>query len=109
MSKQITSIVFDTHAYLSRIAALLACVCAVSVLLYGILLLEAVAHTASQTTAERHIRQIDAHLSDLEAQYLSYSQGLTKERAMALGFSMPTEVTTVFATAAAEALSLRAQ
>lgn len=109
MSRNIKSIAFDPHLYLSRIAALLACVCAVSVLLYGVLLLEAVAHTASQTSAERHIGQISVQLSDLEAQYLSYSQGLTKERAAELGFSAPKEVTTVFATAAASTLSLRAQ
>jgi hypothetical protein len=92
---------------IKSVAALLACVCAVSVLLYGIFLLEAVAHAASQTTAQRHIEQIRAQLSDLEARYLSYSQGLTKERALQLGFVMPKEVSTVFATAAAEAISLR--
>lgn len=98
-----------TEHYLGRITALLAFVCAAAILLYGVFLLEAVAHAASQTAAQRHIGQISAELSDLEAQYLLYSQGLTKERAAAMGFVAPKEVTTVFATAAAQALSLRGQ
>lgn len=97
------------QVYVNRVAALLACVCAILVLLYGIFLLKAVAHTASQTTAQRNIQHMQAQLNDLEAQYLSYSQGLTKEKAFQLGFVVPKEVTTVFATAAAQALSLRGQ
>lgn len=100
---------FDYRAYLNRTAALLACVCAVSVLLYGVFLLEAVAHTASQTAAQRHIGQITERLGDLEAQYLTNSRGLTKEKALQLGYIVPTQVTTVFATAAIGALSLRGQ
>ena len=95
-----------THHYVNRLAFVLACVCAVSVLLYGVFLLEAVAHAAAKTTAQRQLQQVSAELSDLEAQYLSYSQGLTKEKAIQLGFVMPKEVTTVFATAAVGALSL---
>jgi hypothetical protein len=84
----------------SRFAFVLACLCAVSVLLYSIFLLEAVAHAASQTTAQRQIREISAHLGDLEAQYLNRSQTLTLERAEALGYVLPTSVSTVFAEAA---------
>jgi hypothetical protein len=95
--------------YLNRLTLLLTCVCAVSVLLYGVFLLEAVAHAASQTSAERKIQDLEATLGDLEAQYLAKSQSLTKEKALELGFVMPKEVTTVFATAAASALSLGEQ
>jgi len=111
MSRNIGSVAVNVQGYFSRIAVLLAGVCAIAVLLYGIFLLEAVAHAASQTSAQRHIGQIGAQLGDLEARYLSYSQSLTKERAAALGFVTPDpkEVTTVFATAAAGALSLRGQ
>ncbi len=91
--------------YLTKASLVLACICAVSVLLYGIFLLEAVAHAASQTAAQRQVQQITANLGDLEAKYLTYSQGLTKEKALELGFVMPKEVTTVFAVAAASALS----
>ena len=96
-------------SYLNRAAVVLGCVCAVSVLLYGIFLLEAVAHAASQTTAQRQVRQVSAELSDLEAKYLSYSRGLTIEKALELGFVLPKDTTTVFATAAIGALSLRSQ
>jgi len=108
MSKSIATTI-HVRFYLSRISVLLACVCAAAVLLYGIFLLEAVAHAASQTNAQRRIGQLQAQLGDLEAQYLSYSQSLTPQKAAELGFVTPTEVTTVFATAATQALSLRGQ
>jgi hypothetical protein len=107
---RITSTTYVTiQHYLNRAAVLLACMCAVSVLLYGTFLLLAVAHAASQTDAQRQVQQISANLGDLEAQYLSYSRGLTREKAIELGFVMPQDVTTVFATAALGALSLRSQ
>lgn len=106
MSRNIKSNVIDVHLYLNRTAALITCVCAASVLLYAVFLLEAVAHAASQTATQRRIGQINAQLSDLESQYLLNSQKLTKEKAAELGFVAPSEVTTVFATAATQALSL---
>lgn len=109
MSRAITSAALNSQLYLSRISVLLACVCAAAVLLYGIFLLEAVAHAASQTNAQRQIGQINAQLGDLEARYLSDSQDLTPQKAAELGFVSPTQTTTVFATAATEALSLRNQ
>lgn len=109
MSRTVTSAAINIRTYLNRVAAVFACVCAVSALLYGVFLLEAVAHAAAQTAAERHLTQINQTLGDLEAQYLSESQGLSKERAFALGYVQPTTVTTVFATVAVAALSLRGQ
>jgi hypothetical protein len=108
MQRNIKSIALNANIYLNRIAVLLACVCAVSALLYGIFLLEAVAHAASQTSAQRRVGQISAQLGDIEAHYLSYSQALTKERAIELGFTTPTETSTVFA-AATRVLSFRGQ
>lgn len=109
MSRQVKAVALDANLYLSRTAALLACMCAIAVLLYGIFLLEAVAHAASQTSAQRRIGQLSAQLGDLEAQYLSDSQALTPQKAAAMGFVPPSDVTTVFATAATQALSLRGQ
>ena len=106
MPKQIKTIALESELYINRTSVLLACVCAVSVLLYGIFLLEAVAHAASQTAAQRRIGQLSVQLGDLEAQYLAYSQSLTEQRASQLGFIAPKEVSTVFATAATQALSL---
>jgi hypothetical protein len=94
---------------LSRMALLLACVCAVSAFLYGTFLLEAVAHTASLQSAEDRIQSINASLGNLEATYLAENQSLTSERATALGFVAPADVTTVFATAQSQSLSLAAQ
>lgn len=107
MTKQLTSMALTTEHYLGRMTALFALVCAAAILLYGVFLLEAVAHAASQTATQRQISRISAQLSDLEAQYLSYSQSLTKEKAVAMGFVAPKETATVFATAATQALSLR--
>lgn len=109
MSRQVNAAALNAQVYLSRTAALLACVCALAALLYSIFLLEAVAHAASQTAAQRRIGQLSAQLGDLEAQYLSSAQALTPQKAAALGFVQPSEVTTVFATAATRALSLRGQ
>lgn len=94
---------------LSRAAVVLACVCAISAFLYGAFLLEAVAHTAALTTAEEQIVALNAKLGDLEAQYLSQTESLTPDRATALGFVTPTDVTTVFANAESKSLSLATQ
>jgi hypothetical protein len=88
-------VAFKYQQYLPRIAAALAVVCAVSAFLYGIFLLEAVAQAGSRTAAEHKIRAISSELSILEGQYLASTQALTPERAHALGFVMPQNVTTV--------------
>lgn len=86
--------------------ALLAMLCAVSALLYGIFLLEAVAHAAGLTTAERQINTVNQQLGLLEAQYLAQTVALTPERAQALGFVVPTDISTVVATAQSSSLSV---
>lgn len=91
--------------YLARTAAVLTVVCAVSAFLYGIFLLEAVAHAGSRTAAERSIRQISGELSVIEGQYLKATQALTPSRAKALGFVTPEKVSTVYAKGAEGSLS----
>jgi hypothetical protein len=82
--------------YLSRAAALMTVIIAVSAFMYGIFLLEAVAHAGSRTAAERAIRDISTKLSVLEGQYLEATQALTPTRAKALGFVTPEKVSTVY-------------
>ena len=81
--------------YLSRVIVFLVVVCAVSAFLYGIFLLEAVGQTASRTSAERQINDLTGQLSTLEGQYLATAKELTPERAQALGYVTPAEVSTV--------------
>jgi len=83
--------------YLGRIATLLACACALSLFLYGVFLLEAVAHAASLASAEKQTRDIASQMSALEGQYLVDTQALTPEKAQALGFVTPAVVSTVVA------------
>ncbi len=83
------------HSYLPRIAALLATIFAVSLFLYGIFLLEAVAQAASKTTAEHQIESLSSQLGVLEGKYLSATQALTPQRAEALGYVAPAHISTV--------------
>lgn len=87
--------------------AIMACVCTVSVFLYGIFLLMAVSHTAARTTAQRHIQEIATHLGDLEGHLLVATKDLTLVRAVELGFVPPNIVTTVSITDTAHTLSMR--
>jgi len=87
--------------------ALLACVCAVSVFLYGVFLLEAVGHTAGRARAGHAVSQLKSKLSDVESQYLVATQAITPARAQALGFVAPKTVTTVYATDSSHVLTLR--
>ncbi|HVU79788.1 MAG TPA: hypothetical protein VHD37_00315 [Candidatus Paceibacterota bacterium] len=89
----------------SKVNAALAAVIALSVLLYGIFLLEAVANTAKRTAAERDARALSADTSDLEGQYLAHTKSLTLEKAAQLGYVAPEHTTTVFAVAGSRALS----
>lgn len=86
---------------------LVACagVTAGALFLYGFLLLEAVGNTADRAQAERQIRALSSHISTLEERYLTLTREMTLERASAMGFVAPSEVSTVFATAASRALS----
>ena len=95
--------------YLTKILAALAATVAVSVFLYGIFLLEAVGNTAERSKAEREIRNISSRVSSLEQEYLSKTRGLTLERAKELGFVLPEQVVTVFATAGVKSLGRAGQ
>ncbi len=90
----------------NRLATLLAGFVAFTALLYGALLLGAVAHTAEQTKAERQIGKFAAHMGGLEAEYFANIRSITPERASELGFTAPSQTTTIFATAASKALTL---
>jgi len=81
--------------YLPRIAATLVVVCAIAAFLYGAFLLEAVGQAASRTNAERQIHSLSVELSVLEGQYLTATKELTPERAKALGYVQPSQVSTV--------------
>lgn len=78
--------------------ALLACLCAVSVFLYGAFLLLAVAHTASRARAGASIIELKGKLSAVEGRYLTATQELTPAYAAELGFVRPQSVTVVYAT-----------
>lgn len=97
------------HLYLTRTAAVLIAVCALAVFMYGIFLLLAVEHAAVATAANNTIESLAAHVGDLEAQYLTATRAITPEVAAQLGFVAPdpSMVSTVFATASYNALSLR--
>ncbi len=92
--------------YAHRVLALLAAVVALSVVLYGIFLLEAVGNTAKRTAAERAIRSLTSEVSTLEQAYLTHTRDITAARAQALGFVSPESITTLYATRAEHALTL---
>lgn len=94
---------------MTRAAALLGIVAAVSFFLYGFFLLEAVAHTAGRAQAERKIESLTSKLSVLEEEYLTSTKDITLDHARELGFVTPNEVSTVYATDRTRALSVRAQ
>ena len=92
--------------YLNHSAAFLGTVVAVSLFLYGVLLLSAVSHAAARTSAERDMRTVVAHISALEAEYFDATRAITPERAREVGFTTPVSSATVFATAASRAVTL---
>lgn len=92
--------------HLTKIITALAGIVVVALFLYGFFLLEAVVYTASRSDAGQEIRTLTSHLADLESQYLLLTKDMTRERAAALGFVPPENVTTVFKTASTHALSL---
>ena len=93
------------NPYLTRLAVLLAATTVIAALLYGIFLLEAVAHTAKRTNIEREARALTSELGGLQAKSLALTKGLTPEHARELGFTEPIKVSTVFATEANRSLS----
>lgn len=92
--------------YLARAMAVCAALIALCVVLYGILLLEAVGNTAKRTSAERDIRNLTSHVSSLEQAYLDKTKSVTLEKAQSLGFVAPQKITTVFASAKIPSLTL---
>jgi hypothetical protein len=93
------------NPYLTRVGAVLAAVIALSALLYGIFLLEAVAHTAKRTSMGREIRELTSKIGLMQAQSLAMTKGITPDHARELGFTAPSSVSTVFATEASRSLS----
>jgi hypothetical protein len=87
------------NPYLSRAAGILAGIIALALFMYGVFLLEAVAHTAARTQAQNEIRATKSHLAGLEGQYLDLTKNMDALKAQALGFVAPKEVTTVYASA----------
>jgi hypothetical protein len=102
-------IAFRYQPYLARVAAVLAIITALSLFLYGIFLLEAVAQAGARNSAERQIHTISSDLSVLEGQYLAQTQALTPERAQQLGYVAPKQVSTVVTTSAPSPLSFAPQ
>lgn len=98
-------IAIQYNPYLTRLGALLAIVTALSALLYGIFLLEAVAHTAKRTSFEREVRQLTSKIGVLQSQSLALTKEITFEHAQELGFIESAQVSTVFATEATRNLS----
>lgn len=109
MQRKIRAIAITYTPPLRRAAAMFGIVAALSLFLYGFFLLEAVAHTASRAQAQKQIENLTSKLSGLEEKYLAGSKGLTLDRAYALGFVAPKDVSTVYATNRAGGLSLRTQ
>jgi len=82
---------------------------ALCLFLYGFFLLEAVAHTAHRTQAQRQIQTYTSKLSTLEETYLTASKDMTLGRAQELGYVPPKQIATVYVTDPAHALSMRTQ
>ena len=93
--------------YVSRAMALLAVTITVSAFLYGVFLLEAVAHAASSTTAQAEVQTINGQLGTLEAQYLTLTQSLTPQKAANLGFVTPKTVDSIYAKGETDSLSFQ--
>jgi hypothetical protein len=87
--------------YTSHINRLIACSAvgiALSLLLYGVFLLEAVAHTAARAEAEEEMVVISSRLAVLEEEYLEKTRAISPARAAEFGLTEPVSVTTVYAT-----------
>lgn len=84
---------YNRHA--TRLTALLAALCAISVFLYGAFLLMAVAHAAELRAIEDEISTLESSGSRLQSEYMAKTKALTIERARELGFVDPVAQTTV--------------
>ncbi|HEY5383552.1 MAG TPA: hypothetical protein VIJ88_03300 [Candidatus Paceibacterota bacterium] len=109
MNRGVERVAVMYQPYLSRTAALLAVVLAVSVFLYSVFLLEAVAHAASKTTAERQLESLNEQLSSLDGQYLVLTEALTPQKAVVLGFVTPTAITSIYAKGESGSLSFQSR
>ena len=107
MQRGVERVAVMYQPYISRAAVLLAVVLTVSVFLYSGFLLEAVAHAASETSAQSQIGQTSEHLSLLEAQYLSLTQSITPQKAADMGFVTPKVVASIYAKGESGSLSFQ--
>ena len=96
MRRHITKIVPYTP-FLTKCIYAMCAVIAFSIVLYGVFLLQAVAHTAERARLERDTKKLTSAVSVLEREYLLKTKELTAGRAHALGFVAPSQVSTVFA------------
>ena len=94
------------NQYARSAFALLAFTCAASVFLYGTFLLLAVGHTANRAHAASSVQELKSKLSVLESRYLATTQELTPQYAASLGYVHPSEVATVYAAQATQALTI---
>ena len=85
------------NLYVTRVVALLAAMCALSVFMYGAFLLMAVSHAADLRAIEDESSDIAAEVSELQGNYLAKTKSLTLAQATALGFVEPIAKTTVVA------------
>lgn len=85
------------NQHVNRVVAALAAVTALSVFLYGALLLGAVSHAAGRTSAESSVRALSARVGELEGRFLAQTKALSPERAASLGYVEPASVATVYA------------
>ncbi len=106
MKNNLQAVAISYTPHLRRAGALFGAVVALSLFLYGFFLLEAVAHTASRTQAQRQIQSLTSQMSGLEEKYLASTQHMTLELAGELGFAAPASVATVYAGGPARGLSL---
>lgn len=93
--------------HLSRFSVVLCTIIALSMFLYGALLLMAVSHTASRSAAERQMREVAAGISALETTYFQATKTITPELALERGFVPPASTVTVFATEVSQAVTIQ--
>jgi hypothetical protein len=96
----------DLHA---RLVAILGTLLVLSLCAYGVGILLMVQETAYRARAENTIRVLTGEVGVLEGKYLVAEESVTYERALALGFSEPEDVTRVARTSVSAALSLRGE
>ncbi len=109
MEQKVKAIALAYTPAITRAAVICAALAALALFLYGFFLLEAVAHTAGRTQAQRQIESYNSKLSVLESRYLTATRDITLERAHELGYVSPKAVATTYAGNPARSLSLRTQ